>query len=32
MPERKLKNFILDQAHFAGVAGSYDEKMQRNIR
>ena len=24
---RPLKNFILDKAHFAGVAGSYDEKM-----
>ena len=32
MPERKQENFILDKAHFVGVAGGYDEKMQRNLR
>jgi len=30
--ERGRGNFILDEADFAGIAGSYDEKIQRSIK
>ncbi len=32
MIERVRENFVLDKADFAGVAGSYDEKIQRSIK
>jgi len=32
MPERKPKNFILGKAHFAAIASSYGEKMERCIK
>ncbi len=30
--ERGRGNFVLDKANFAGIAGSYDEKIQRSIK
>jgi len=32
MMSRGRANFVSDEAHFADVAGSYGEKMQRSIK
>ena len=32
MTERERENFVLDEADFADVAGSYGEKIQRSIK